>query len=1132
MDNEQNALKAYLQNSRAMEALIQNYTKAGSKLCAFGVPEQAKSAFLRALHAKTAKQVVYIAPKSQLTRADFPVYPTEELQLRNIAAKTREPEHTRIEILLKNYDVVGIPAEALARRLMTKKDFVSRVLTLKKEQDVVFAQLFKTLGELGYERVDVVYAKGQFAKRGEVLDIFSPGYERPFRLGFFDTQIESIKTFDTDSQQSAAYQKDAVRVLPATEYILNEQAKTKAIAYFRRYAGEDSYIGTAAGEHAFSLQEFGTFQNIDSFMHTLADTQTVCAYFPNAVFVTDSMTGIRAALKTQNEAFLAEYDKLYRAGEAFFAQKEALLSPQEAQALLPQRLIDLNPVADGDAVDFALRTPVTYGGNFTQLAKNLAERRRQGWDVRLCVGGKAESLSRALGEFDLIAPVVETPQAGLCCLKQWMKNGCECAPDKVLFLGEADIYHKVKKETAAGKKTKERKKSDDELFAELKAGDFVVHEVHGRGRYLGLITMEAAGSVGEYLEIEYKGGDKLYVPTAQIGRVQKYIGGEDGQPMLSKLGGKEWDAVKQKARESVKKLAFDLVELYAHRFEQKGFAFSPDTVWQRQFEDDFEFEETEGQKQSIAEIKHDMESPKVMDRLLLGDVGYGKTEVAMRAAMKAVMDSKQVCMLVPTTLLARQHGETFQKRFEGFPVRIAVLSRYSGKQEKEILQSVKNGQTDIVIGTHKLLSDAVQFADLGLLIVDEEQRFGVAHKEKIKRLKETVDVLTLSATPIPRTLEMSLIGVRDLSTIKTPPQERKQTLSYVMKYSDSLVRDAISRELARGGQVYFVVRQIGQIERMLQSLRLLVPEARIAFAHGQMTSAAMERVITDFVDHKIDVLLCTTIIESGIDIPSVNTVIIYEADKFGLSQLYQLRGRVGRGDQTACAYFTFLSDYMGENAKKRLAAIREFTTLGSGFKIAMRDLQIRGAGNLLGPEQSGHMMAVGYTLYCKMMREAIDRARGKAVEEEEIDTTVDLGVPALIPPNYIQEENFKLDMYKQIARIGNLKEARQTLKELSDRYGEPPKEVNNLIACAVVRKAASKAGIASVLKKGAVVELKYDESVNFDLERLMRFLEENKKIASLRATTPPAVLLKVTDVKSLIEFLNALKHCKTARQVV
>ncbi len=775
-------------------------------------------------------------------------------------------------------------------------------------------------------------------------------------------------------------------------------------------------------------------------------------------------------------------------------------------------------------VDFGLRAAAGFAGRMEQLAQALKDRVDSGYAVYMFAGAKADQLSAELEGRGIIAPVLgEVPDgAKLAISREHLSYGFEMGAPRAVVLGANDIFGRVKKKIGKRRKTSQA----EDIFSDLKPGDYVVHEVHGKGRYIGLKTMEAGGNITEYMELEYRGGDKLYIPTAQIDRVEKYIGSEESDVQLSRLGGKEWENAKARVRESALKLAFDLVELYSARFDSKGHAFAPDTVWQRQFEENFEYEETEGQLQSVEEIKKDMEAPRAMDRLLLGDVGYGKTEVAMRAAMKAVMDGKQVAVLVPTTLLARQHLQTFRERFTGFPVNIEGLTRFSKAKHKSIIEDVRRGKVDIIIGTHRLLSGDVEYNDLGLLIVDEEQRFGVNHKEKIKVIKKSVDVLTLSATPIPRTLEMSLTGIRDMSTIDTPPAMRVQPYSYVMRYSDGLLRDAIMREIQRGGQVYFVCRQIRDMDKLMSDVAKNVPGARVAAAHGQMGEAEMERVVSGFIDGQYDVLVCTTIIESGIDIPAVNTIVVYEADKFGLSQLYQLKGRVGRADQSSYAYFTYMGEgIVNETAAKRLEAIREFTQLGSGFKIAMRDLQIRGAGNLMGAEQSGHMATVGYSMYVKLMNEAVKIARGKAVKPE-IETAVELNVPAFIPNTYIANQTDKMDIYRLISRIKGLADAKAASAEIADRYGKLPREVNNLVLAAVIKHYASAAGIASVIKKPGRVELKYSEKAQPNVNKVLKMAERFSDRVILKNKTPMEIVYQLDSdmpTKGFLEFVAGLK---------
>ena len=622
----------------------------------------------------------------------------------------------------------------------------------------------------------------------------------------------------------------------------------------------------------------------------------------------------------------------------------------------------------------------------------------------------------------------------------------------------------------------------------------MVHEEHGVGIYLGTAQMKNGGTRRDYLQIQYQGSDKLYVPIEALSRVQRYIGNPANPPKLNKLGGGDWQKQKAKVKEGLKKMAFDLVKLYARRSQETGFAFSADTPWQREFEDMFPYELTPDQEQSVKEITADMESPRNMDRLLCGDVGYGKTEVSLRAAFKALMDSKQVAILAPTTILAQQHYNTVLKRFKGFPVKVDVLSRFrTAKETKDVLRRVKEGEIDILVGTHRILGKDVQFKNLGLLIVDEEQRFGVQHKEIIKNMKHQVDVLTLSATPIPRTLHMSMVGIRDMSVLETPPEERLPVQTRVIDYNDGVIRDAILREVSRGGQVYFLYNSVQTIGAFYERLKQLVPEARIGVAHGQMREHGLEDVMMDFYGGSYDVLLCTTIIESGLDVPTANTLIVFDADRFGLSQLYQLRGRVGRSNRQAYAYFTIRPERsLSETAEKRLEAIREFTEFGAGFRIAMRDLEIRGAGNLLGAEQSGHMEAVGYDLYCKMLSEAVKEAKGIEDISDKFDTTVDIVTDAYIPAGYIANEFQKLDIYKRIAGIETEEEKDEMLEELIDRFGEPPKSVLSLLRVARLKALAHAVYITEIKQTGSLIKLTMFERARINPEKIPELITQYK----------------------------------------
>lgn len=1122
-----------IEKSGAFEEVLQ-CVRGGKLPCSvFGVTQNAKPYFAQALRKSAHRQVLCITATEQGARdmaaaSGGVLFPDDDFSLRSVEAKGREEELVRVGILkntARSKGTVFLSVRAFLSRMMPPERFAASCFLVKARKQYEMDALMEALAQNGYEHAGTVYSRGEFARRGEILDVFPPDSKRPIRVTFFDDEVESIRFFDSETQKSEGSPLEEYLLPPAREVVLDSGAKEKLCAYLEKQENRE-----LAQRLAVAVEEYGNFDNSDTFLPVMFPPAYITDYFPDALLLFDDFEYVYAEAKRLKTEFDDACARLVREGEAFSAQCESIgtLTPvlkQKEGYILDMaggRNARLKTVCEAD---MQMRAAPGYNGRIDMLAGAVKDRLKHGYAVVLCAGGKAQSLSEALKEFDIIAPVAEKPQEkGVFISGEYVAYGFEIPSARTIVLGLNDIYGRVRKK-AAGKKAP-RQGSEEDIFSDLKPGDFVVHDVHGKGKYLGLKTLEAGGNVAEYMELEYRGGDKLYIPTAQIDRVQKYIGSEDAPPQLSRLGGKEWENAKTKARESALKLAFDLVALYAQRFESNGHAFAEDTVWQKQFEDAFLYEETDGQLRSIEQIKKDMESPRVMDRLLLGDVGYGKTEVAMRAAMKAVMDGKQVAVLVPTTLLARQHLKTFRERFADFPVTIAGLSRFSKSRHKEVLADLKRGKIDIIIGTHRLLSSDVHFNDLGLLIVDEEQRFGVSHKEKIKLMRQSVDVLTLSATPIPRTLEMSMVGIRDLSTIDTPPAMRKQPYSYVMRYSDGLLADAIMREINRGGQVYLVCRQIREMDKLIADVKRNVPQARVAAAHGQMGEAELERVVGGFIDGEYDVLVCTTIIESGIDIPSVNTIIVYEADKFGLSQLYQLKGRVGRSDKNSYAYFTYLGDgSMKENAAKRMAAIREFTQLGSGFKIAMRDLQIRGAGNLLGPEQSGHMATVGYAMYCKLMREAVATAKGKHVKAE-VDTAVELNVPAYIPDRYIKNQTDKMDIYKLVSKIKSVGDAKAASRDIADRYGKVPKEVNNLIVAATIKAYASAAGIASVIKKRDSIELKYDEQVQPHVKKLLKIVESHKDRVILRPSAPPVIVYKTKkdmQLSGFLEFLSQLR---------
>ena len=1029
-------------------------------------------------------------------------------------------------------------------------------------------QLIRALTLMGYERVDMVEGKGQCALRGSILDVYPPAATQSLRIEFFDDEVDSIRAFDCISQRSLERVKVAL-IPPAAEVLLPESERAEAARRMREAVNAsapeqdvsdrlfddlpplpeddeelaevfDKKIAPKAREKAAdaaraaelerraaallrdadAVENGLPFRRIRAWLTVLTDhTATVLDWFrPDVVFLC-APDQLRDRADERQRGFGEDLASAMERGEAVAAQQSLLMDwGQLLTAMEGTPVMTLSELLRGqggvkteDAIDLGCKGVAGYQSQLKLLAEDCRAWRKQGWCVALLSGGVARGkrLTQSLTELDSPATFMEDAHnliiGETVVLPGTLSHGFLWPEAKLAVVADTDIYG------AGYRKARSRRTAGEKIaaFTDLKVGDYVVHEDHGVGVYQGTVHLQSEGAYRDYLLIQYQGTDKLYVPIDQLERVQRYIGNPNQPPKLNRLGGGDWQKQKSKVKEGLRKLAFDLVALYAKRSQSHGYAFHPDTPWQREFEDRFPYELTPDQEQSVKEITRDMESDHNMDRLLCGDVGYGKTEVSLRAAFKAVMDNKQVAILAPTTILAQQHYNTVLKRFEGFPVKAEVLSRFrTAKEAKAILGELKAGNIDIIVGTHRLLAKDVQFKDLGLLIVDEEQRFGVGHKEIIKSMKSQVDVLTLSATPIPRTLHMSMVGIRDMSVLETPPEERLPVQTHVVDYSDALIRDAILRELSRGGQVYFLYNRVHSIEQFYNRLRALVPEARIGVAHGQMKEHGLEDVMMDFYAGSYDVLLCTTIIESGLDVPTANTLIVFDADRFGLSQLYQLRGRVGRSNRQAYAYFTVRPDKMlSETAEQRLQAIREFTEFGAGFRIAMRDLEIRGAGNILGPEQHGHLATVGYDMYCKLIEETLQEVQGVHTPSE-LATRVDLNVDAFLPEDYIHDERQRMEMYKRIAAIATQADREDIVDELLDRFGEPPAVVDALLDIAQLRALANRVGASQVLYRKGALTLRLDDRYIPDPMALLQAMTDTDKRLSLSAQKPTALLLK------------------------
>lgn len=982
--------------------------------------------------------------------------------LRAIAEKKKEEPVTVITTMDAFLDGIISPDEIQKNRIhITGEDTVD--LT-KLEQD---------LTALGYERESQIEAPGQFAVRGGIIDVFPLAEEMPVRIELWGDEIDSIRMFDAKSQRSIENISE-ITIYPASENCFGNNGLVSFLKYF---------------------PENETLLFYDE-PHRLQETaETVEAEYTeslkNRADAGMKEEGEEELRVFQTKDIISEMNRYSGIGLTTLESKCGLFKVRSVYTVQAK---GVNP----------------YNNSFELLTRDLKRLKRNGYRVVLLSGSRtrAKRLAEDLRDYDLSSFYSEDMQrevkpGEIMAAYGYASEGYEYPMLKFVVISESDIFGRKKKK-------KKRKKYEGQRiqdFAELKPGDYVVHENHGIGVYKGIEKIEVEKIVKDYMKIVYAEGGVLYIPVAQMDLIQKYAGADAKKPRLNKLGTIQWGKTKSQVKKAVQIVAKDLVELYAVRQQSEGFVYGPDTVWQKEFEEMFPFEETDDQLQAIEDTKHDMESKKIMDRLICGDVGYGKTEIAIRAAFKAVQEGKQVVCLVPTTILAQQHYNTFVQRLKEFPVRIDLLCRFrSAAEQKKTIEDTKKGFVDILVGTHRVLSKDVVFKDLGLLIIDEEQRFGVTHKEKIKKLKENIDVLTLTATPIPRTLHMSLIGIRDMSVLEEAPNERMPIQTYVMEYNDEMVREAITRELARDGQVYYVYNRVNDIANVAGRIQSLVPDANVAFAHGQMKERELEDIMYDFINGDIDVLVSTTIIETGLDIPNANTMIIQDADRFGLSQLYQLRGRVGRSNRMAYAFLLYQRDkLLKEVAEKRLSAIREFTDLGSGIKIAMRDLEIRGAGNLLGEAQSGHMEAVGYDLYCKMLNEAVRQLKG-GPEAETFTTLIDLNVDAYIPEYYIKNEYQKLDIYKRIAAIESEEELEDMTEELIDRFGDIPKKVQQLLVIASLKSLAHSVYVTAIEQKGEEIRFTMYEKAKIDPSGIPKFLDSYKNDLIFRAEEPPYFL--------------------------
>lgn len=998
-------------------------------------------------------------------------YPAKDLLFYQADIRSKELISQRMQVIqavLKGEPITVVASfDAFMDALLPKEMIKSRVIKICSDETLNLDELSVKLAQCGYDREIEVAGPGQFAVRGGILDVYPLTEELPVRIELWGDEVDSIRTFDPETQRSIE-KLDEVEVFPATEFPEEEEKRVSFLDYFEK---------------------------------------------ENTILFLDEPVRLKEKGEGVEEEFLEAQKRRAQSGYEVADSEAVLFTTQEIMRKMNEyssvgfQALDMRCPGLNIRASYNLQTKNVdpYNRSFELLTQDLKKMKRNQSRVILLSGSRtrARRLAEDLRDYNLSSFYSEDMErevepGEIMTAYGYIAEGYEYSLLNFVVISETDIFGKNKRKKKR-RTTYEGRKIQS--FSELKPGDYVVHENHGLGIYQGIEKIEVDKISKDYMKISYAKGGNLYIPATQLDLIQKYAGSDSKKPKLNRLGTQEWTKTKAKVRGAVKEIAKDLVELYAARQNQDGFVYGEDTVWQKEFEEMFPYEETEDQLLAINAVKKDMESHKIMDRLICGDVGYGKTEIAIRAAFKAVQENKQVVYLVPTTILAQQHYNTFCQRMKDFPVRVDLMCRFrTPAQQRDTIQNLKRGLVDIVVGTHRVLSDDIEYKDLGLLIIDEEQRFGVQHKEKIKKLKKNVDVLTLTATPIPRTLHMSLIGIRDMSVLEEAPQDRLPIQTYVMEYNDEMVREAIERECARNGQVYYVYNRVEDIAEVTAHIQKLVPELNVSFAHGQMKEHELEKIMYDFINGDIDVLVSTTIIETGLDISNVNTMIIHDADRLGLSQLYQLRGRVGRSGRMAYAFLLYRKDkLLKEIAEKRLAAIREFTDLGSGFKIAMRDLEIRGAGNLLGAEQHGHMEAVGYDMYCKMLNEAVKHLKGELSEEDTFTTALDVNVDAYIPDSYIPNEYHKLDIYKRIAAIESEEEMDDMIEELIDRFGDIPKKVELLLEVARLKNLAHQAYVTEVTQKGVTYTFRMYEKAKIHVERIPDLLKQFPEDLSFKA---------------------------------
>ena len=1125
-----NEIVKVLPNFKKFNDYISNVKAGTSPIMLSGLTDTAKVHFAYSTAFYTDKPICIITYNEMQARkilkdleyfsSKVVYFPRREILSYDFLAESNEGSFDRINSLNSIYDkkaeVIVTTIEAVSQEIVPKEVLYNNIFTLKEGMTIDLNEIKVKLNGLGYKRCDLVETACEYSIRGGIIDI-AISSKKGVRIELWGDEIDSIRYFDIESQRSVDKTK-TVTIYPGTEFVLEDTLENISNKILKN-AGEDEKVLADIEE----IKEGNYLNKIDKYFNSFYEKrETIIDYLKDDYIIfLDEIGKIKARseniIKDNNSVIKTLIEKKREIPEALANLRDYIKFSEEIKSLQTIYLekqdigfVDKQSMhAKRNGYSFSYREVNFFRSSMDLCIKEIQKANEDGKTVIILAGN--ENNEKKL--IQIIEERIGLNTKNITIEKGELGSGFECFDFNLLVISAKEVFSSPEKRR---KSSVEFKQGETVIFSDLKIGDYIVHKTNGIGQFIGVNTIKADGITKDYIKIKYKDDDVLYIPTSNLDNIRKYIGAGDKAPKVNRLGSKEWEITKQKVKSNLREVARDLIELYAKREKIEGYAFSKDSEWQKEFESSFEFQETDDQLRAIEDVKKDMEKPKPMDRLLCGDVGYGKTEVAIRGAFKACMDQRQVCYLVPTTILANQQYEAFKDRMKDYPIKIEVLNRFRTKKEQdEIVKKLKLGEIDIVIGTHRLLSKDVEFKNLGLLIIDEEHRFGVKDKEKIKKLKTNVDVLSMTATPIPRTLHMSIVGIRDMSCLYEPPQNRRPVQTYVLEYDSEVIKEAITKELERKGQVFYLYNKTETIERKAREISEIVPEAKIGFAHGKMSGKELEDIMLDFVNKDINVLVCTTILESGIDIPNANTIIVEDADRLGLAQLYQIRGRVGRADKQAYAYITYKRDKLiNEVAEKRLKAIKEFTEFGSGFKIAMRDLEIRGAGSLIGEMQHGHMDQVGYDTYCKLLDEVIKEMKGIKLEED-IDVSLDINVSSYIPDEFIENGAQKIEVYQNIALCNNEKDIENTREDIIDRFGKMPKEVNNLLEIARIKGMCKNIGITKITQKQNSIVFNFNPEIFvIDIDSIVKKYGNRVRFSPARE---PYFTYKLDNSKNVLE---------------